>query len=80
LPALKCNTPNEISNSPKVFSITPKVLPDTFPANRHSPTGCRLDTSLLSTGQQGAERHAASKVMERASVCLSESMITKAKD
>ncbi len=35
---------------------------DTFPANRHSPTGCRLDTSLLSTAQQGAERRSARKV------------------
>lgn len=35
---------------------------DTFPANRHSPTGCRLDTSLLSTAHQGAERRSARKV------------------
>jgi hypothetical protein len=32
------------------------LIADTFPANRHSPTGCRLDTSLLSAVQQGAER------------------------
>ena len=31
--------------------------------NRHSPTGCRLDTSLLSTPQQGAEHRSARKVM-----------------
>ena len=42
--------------------ITPRVLPDTFPANRNSPTGCRLDTSLLSTAQQGAEHRSARKV------------------
>ena len=36
---------------------------NTFPANRHSPTGCRLDTSLLSTAQQGAEHRSARKVM-----------------
>jgi hypothetical protein len=35
---------------------------NTFPANRHSATGCRLDTSLLSAGQQGAERRSARKV------------------
>jgi len=27
MPALKINTPNEISNTPKVFSITTVVLP-----------------------------------------------------
>ncbi|MBQ3767787.1 MAG: hypothetical protein II866_02170 [Prevotella sp.] len=44
-------------NSPRVFPITPRVLPpNTFPANRHSAPCCRLDTSLLSVGQQGAER------------------------
>ena len=42
---------------------------DTFPANRHSPTGCRLDTSLLSTAQQGAERRSARKVTGR-SPCI----------
>ena len=36
----------------------------TFPANRHSPPSCRLDTSLLSTTQQGAERRSARKVTE----------------
>ena len=35
---------------------------DTFPANRHSATCCRLDTSLLSAGHQGAERRSARKV------------------
>ena len=37
-----------------------------FPANRHSATGCRLDTSLLSATQQGAECHSASKVTRQA--------------
>ena len=36
---------------------------NTFPANRRSPPCCRLDTSLLSAAQQGAERRSASKVM-----------------
>ncbi len=38
---------------------------DTFPANRHSPTGCRLDTSLLLVRDQGAERRSARKVTRR---------------
>ncbi|MBQ3768599.1 MAG: hypothetical protein II866_06335 [Prevotella sp.] len=36
----------------------------TFPANRHSPPCCRLDTSLLSATHQGAERRSARKVMD----------------
>ena len=36
---------------------------NTFPANRHSPPCCRLDTSLLSAAQQGAEHRSASKVI-----------------
>ena len=32
-------------------------------ANRHPPLCCRLDTSLLSTAQQGAERRSARKVI-----------------
>ena len=35
---------------------------DIFPANCHSAPCCRLDTSLLSAIQQGAERRSASKV------------------
>ena len=31
-------------------------------ANRHPPLCCRLDTSLLSTAHQGAERRSARKV------------------
>ena len=63
LPALKWNTPNEISNTPKEILITPIVL-TTFPANRRSAPCCRLDTSLLSSAQQGAECRSASKVMK----------------
>ena len=37
----------------------------TFPANRHSAPCCRLDTSLLSAGDQGAKRRSARKVMRR---------------
>ena len=36
-----------------------------LPVNRHPPPCCRLDTSLLSTGQQGAERRSARKVTRR---------------
>ena len=36
---------------------------NTFPANRHSPPCCRLDTSLLSAAQQGAEHRSARKVI-----------------
>ena len=36
---------------------------NTFPANRRSPPCSRLDTSLLSAAQQGAECRSASKVM-----------------
>ena len=36
---------------------------DIFPANCHSAPYCRLDTSLLSAVQQGAERRPASKVI-----------------
>ena len=33
-----------------------------LPVNRHSPTGCRLDNSLLLVRDQGAERRSARKV------------------
>ena len=36
---------------------------NTFPANRHSAPCCRLDTSLLSAAQQGAECRSARKVI-----------------
>ena len=39
-----------------IFHYSESIAANTFPANRHSPTGCRLDTSLLSAVQQGAER------------------------
>ena len=41
---------------------------DTFPADSHSPTGCRLDTSLLSAVQQGAERRSARKVTSQCQI------------
>ena len=45
-----------------IFHYSESIAANTFPANRHSPPCCRLDTSLLSTGQQGAERRSARKV------------------
>ena len=42
-----------------------RANPNTFPANHHSPPCCRLDTSLLSVTQQGAERRSANKVTRR---------------
>ncbi|MBQ3768533.1 MAG: hypothetical protein II866_05995 [Prevotella sp.] len=39
-----------------IFHYSESIAANTFPANRYSPPCCRLDTSLLSTGQQGAER------------------------
>ena len=45
-----------------IFDYSESIAANTFPANRYSPPSCRLDTSLLSAGQQGAERRSASKV------------------
>ena len=45
-----------------IFDYSESIAANTFPANRYSPPCCRLDTSLLSAGQQGAERRSASKV------------------
>ena len=42
--------------SKSIFDYSESIASNTFPANRHPPPCCRLDTSLLSTGQQGAER------------------------
>ena len=50
--------------SKSIFDYSESIAPNTFPANRHSPTGCRLDTSLLSATHQGAERRSARKVTE----------------
>ena len=41
---------------------------NTFPANRHSPPCCRLDTSLLSAAHQGAERRSARKVTSQCQI------------
>ena len=65
------------------------IAANTFPANRHSAPCCWLDTSLLSAGQQGAERRSASKVTVVAKTeaefdnildwCLSPTMLTDIK-
>jgi len=46
----------------KPLTLGKQATANTFPADCHSPTGCRLDISLLSTTQQGAERRSARKV------------------
>jgi hypothetical protein len=55
---IECINSILVGAKPKINILTA----NTFPANRHSPPCCRLDTSLLSAGQQGAERRSASKV------------------
>ena len=45
-----------------IFDYSESIDSNTFPANRCSAPCCRLDTSLLSVGQQGAERRSARKV------------------
>ena len=52
---------------PLTSNVTACLSPCYFfiPANRHSPPCCRLDTSLLSAGDQGAERRSARKVTRR---------------
>ncbi len=51
-----------------IFHYSESIDSNTFPANRCSAPCCRLDTSLLSAGQQGAERRSASKVTSQCQI------------
>ena len=54
--------------SESIFDFSESIDSNTFPANRYSPPSCRLDTSLLSAGQQGAERRSARKVTSQCQI------------